>query len=90
MRNLVVCTAMRLVILPAIAVFFAVLLGFRGLPLGCVLLIFAPPVAVNSYTMALEMGGDGELAAEIVVLTAAFSCLTLFLWIFLLKSLGLL
>lgn len=89
-RSLTICTAMRLLVLPAIALSSAVLLGFRGVSLGCVLLIFAPPVAVNSYTMAAEMGGDADLAAEIVVLTTSCSCLTLFFWIFLLKSLGLL
>ena len=44
---------------------------------------------MNSYTMALQMDGDADLAGGIVLLTTALSCFTLFLWIWLLKSLGL-
>ena len=39
--------------------------------------------------MALQMDGDADLAGGIVLLTTGLSCLTLFLWIFLLKALGL-
>jgi len=46
------------------------------------------PVAVNSYTMALQMDGDADLAGGIVLLSSACSCLTLLVWIWLLKSLG--
>ena len=50
--------------------------------------VFASPTAVNSFTMAQQMGGDAELAGDIVVTTSAVSILTMFLWIFLFKSLG--
>lgn len=46
-------------------------------------------MAVNSYTMALQMDGDADLASGIVLLTTGFSCVTLFLWILLLESGGL-
>ena len=49
---------------------------------------FASPTAVNSCTMAQQRGGDAELAGDIVVITSAMSILTMFLWIFLFKSLG--
>jgi predicted permease len=39
--------------------------------------------------MAQQMGGDAELAGNIVVATSALCSLTLFLWCFLFKSLGL-
>ena len=64
-------------------------LGFRHYELGALLTMLASPVAVSSYTMALEMKGDGELAGALVVFTSAFSILTMFLFIFTLKSLGL-
>lgn len=86
-RNLSLCVVVRLFISPALFVVLAVALGFRGVPLGAVLLVFATPVAVNSYTMALQMDGDADLAGGIVLLTTALSCFTLFLWIWLLKSL---
>ena len=79
----------RLIVNPALLVALAAALGFRGVALGIILLVFAAPVAVNSYTMALQMDGDANLAGGIVLLTTALSCFTLFLWIWLLKSLGL-
>lgn len=50
--------------------------------------VFASPTAVNSFTMAQQMGGDAELAGDTVVVTSAVSMLTMFLWVFLFKSLG--
>ena len=88
-RSLTVCTVVRLFAAPVVFLSLAVALGFRGVPLCGVMLVFATPVAVNSYTMALQMDGDADLAGGIVLLTTGLSCLTLFLWIFLLKALGL-
>jgi predicted permease len=47
----------------------AVLFGFRNEVLVPLLLMSGAPTAVSSYTMAQQMGGDGELAGEIVVFT---------------------
>lgn len=88
-RSLTVCTVVRLFAAPVVFLSLAVALGFRGVPLCGAMLVFATPVAVNSYTMALQMDGDADLAGGIVLLTTGLSCLTLFLWIFLLKALGL-
>jgi predicted permease len=46
-------------------------------------------VAVNSFTMAMEMDGDVDLAGELVLVSTGLSCVTLFLWIFFLRSAGL-
>ena len=89
-RNLIICVTERVVIMPALFLTLAVVLGFRGVELCTVMVVFGAPVAVNSYTMALQMDGDADLAGGIVLQTTAVSCLTLFLWIWLLKSLGLL
>lgn len=79
----------RLVVVPLIWVGVALLLGFRELSLLGVLVIAAPPTAVSSYTMASAMGADAQLANEIVVFTSVFSVISMFLWIFTLRSLGL-
>lgn len=89
-RNLAICVLQRLVVAPAIFLTLGVALGFREQALCTVLITFAAPVAINSYTMAAQMEGDADLAGGIVLLTSLFSCLTLFLWIWLLKGLGLL
>lgn len=88
-RNLVICVLGRLVIAPFIFVTGGALLGFRGIELATLLAMLAAPTAVSSFTMAQQMDSNGELAAEAVVMTSAFSCVTMFLWIFALKQMGL-
>ena len=87
-RNLIVCVLGRLVIVPGIALTGAALLGIRGVAFVTLLAVFASPCAVSSFTMAEQMDSDAELAANAVVLSSAFACITMFLWIFLFKSLG--
>ncbi|MDO4973688.1 MAG: AEC family transporter [Eubacteriales bacterium] len=79
----------RLMIVPAVTLLPAVLLGWRGVALASLLPVFASSTAVNSFTMAQQMGGDAELAGNIVVATSALCALTLFFWCFLFKTLGL-
>ncbi len=80
----------KLVITPLLGVTGSVLLGFRGVALASLLVAFASPTAVSSYPMALQMEADGELAGQQVVFSSAFSIISVFLWIFILKSFGLL
>ncbi len=79
----------RLAVVPGIIIPISVWAGFRGIDLLGLLLIFASPTAVSSFTMAQKMDGDSDLAAQIVVFTSAFSVLSVFLWIFTLKQLSL-
>ena len=78
----------RLLVIPALTLSCAVLLGFRGVELVCLLAVFASPTAVASFTMAEQMGADAELAGNIVVSTSFLSAFTLFGWSFLLKMLS--
>lgn len=79
----------KLVVCPLIMVTLGVLLGFRQETLVPVLLMFGAPTAVSSFPMAQQMGGDGELAASMVVFTSGFAILSIFLWVFFLKQMGL-
>ena len=88
-RSLWITVAGRLLALPVLAITAAALLGFRGPALGVVMICFGCPTAVSSFNMVREIGGDTDLAASIVVVTTALSCVTLFCWIVALKSLGL-
>ena len=87
-RNLIIIVLGRLVLVPAAVLLPAVAAGFRGIELITLLGIFASPTGVSSFTMAQQMGGDGELAGEAVVFTSLFSLFTIFFWTFLLKQLG--
>jgi predicted permease len=78
----------RLFVVPFIWIGLAGLLGYRNQQIAGVMLIFAPSTAVSSFPMACAMGGDAQLSSEIVVFTSAFCMLSMFLWIFGLKSLG--
>ena len=87
-RELVTVSIAKLIVAPGLFLGLGALLGFRGVAFVSLIGIFASPTAVNSFTMAQQMGGDAELAGDIVVTTSAASILTMFFWIFLFKSLG--
>ncbi len=88
-RQLSLCVLAKLVVFPLAAVLAGALMGMRGVELASLLIIFGAPTAVNSAVMAQQMGSDGDLATEAVVFTTAFSALTVFLFVFALKSLAL-
>jgi len=78
----------RLVFSPLIMVSAGILLGFRNELLIPLLIMSGAPTAVSSFPMAQQMDGDGELAAGLVVFTSALAILSMFLWIFALKQIG--
>lgn len=78
----------KLILVPGVFVPLSIFLGFRNAELATLLIMFSAPVAVNSFTMADQMGADSELAGQIVVFSSAFSILTIFMWIYLVKSFG--
>ena len=87
-KYLTVTVLARLLLIPAIALTGAVLLGMRNEQLAVILAIFGSPTAVASVPMTYAMGGDGELAGEIVVTTTLFSVLSVFILVFLLSFFG--
>lgn len=87
-RNLAVCTALRLLVYPGVALPLAALTGLRGPEFAALISMFATPAAVSSFSMAAQMGGNAELAASAVTVTTLLSAGTMFFWIFLFKSLG--
>ena len=81
-------SAARLILSPLLVVPVAVLVGFRDAALVGILTATAAPTAVVSVAMSYELGGDGELAAEIVATTSLLSLLTMFLWVLALRGMG--
>lgn len=75
--------------MPLVMVTIAVLLGFRNEQLGTVLILFGAPTAISSYIMAKGMGADHELAGQIILFSTLLCVLTLFLFIFLLRTFAL-
>ncbi len=78
----------RLLAVPLVFLPIALGLGIRGVPLATLVAVFASPVAVSSYPMVQQMGGDDALAAGQVVFTTVLSILTVFLWVLTLKRFG--
>jgi predicted permease len=83
-----ICVISRLLIVPAVVLTAAVLLGFRGIELVTLISIFCTPCAVASFAMAQQMDSDADLAGNCVVFTSLLSCFTIFFWILLFKELG--
>ena len=77
---------LRLLIVPLLAVSSLLLLGFRGEYIVVALIIFGAPVAMLTYTMAVGMQADDELAGTLVAVTSVLSIVTMFFFIFLLKQ----
>ena len=78
----------RLVIIPLIVLLIIIPMGIRGETLALLLVLFGGPVAVTSYTMAQQMGGNEQLAAQLLVYTTVFSTFTLFIFISIFKAYG--
>ena len=77
----------KLILVPGIIMPISILIGLRGTALVGVRIYAAAPNAVNSYSTAVAMGGDGDLANEIVVTTSLLSMITMFGWCILIGSL---
>lgn len=88
-RALISVLALKLVLVPAVMLAAAYAIGLRGVELFVLLAMYGTPIATASYPMAQNMGGDGELAGQLVVLSTVTSVATLFLWIFFLTGIGL-
>jgi hypothetical protein len=89
MRYVTGVIGVKMILVPAIAMVLSVLFHMTKVQRFLYLSMFATPVAASSYAMAENMGGDGELAGELVVTSTAVSIVTIFFWIFLLRTFGL-
>jgi predicted permease len=86
--KVIAVTVARLIIVPVTGLYIFIQMGFRNVELSVLLTLFATPTAMASFIMAKNMGNDGELSGQIVVLTTACSCITIFLLVYFLRSSG--
>lgn len=88
-RELIFSVVARVVAVPLAALTVAYLFfDFEAAHFASFVALFATPVAVSSVPMVQEMGGDTELAGQVVVWATTTSALTIFLFIFALRLLG--
>lgn len=76
----------KTILTPCIILPICIMFGYRGVELSTLMIIFAAPTAISSFTMAQQMDSDSDLAGQIVVFTSAFCVITVFMWIFVLKQ----
>lgn len=89
LRNAVLASASKLVLIPLLFTAGGFLVGLRGTELGIVLLMSSAPTAAASYVMVRAMGGNAPLAANIVALTTLGSLASTSVGIMLLRGLEL-
>ncbi len=88
-REIIVGVAVKTVAVPLLTLTVAYLFGcFTGAHFAAFVAIFATPVAVASVPMAQEMGADSRLAGQLVIFSTLVSSVTIFLFSFLLKAIG--
>ena len=90
MKPTLLASFIKLILLVGLFLPLAVFFGYRNQELMALLVMLGSPTTVSSYIMAKNTGNDGILTSSIIVLTTLLSSLTLTLWIFVLKSFGVL
>lgn len=89
-RPLTAVIFFRLILIPAVFTFLGWKLGFTGPAFAIILMVFASPTAVVSYTVARAAHADYALAGQVVMASSLLSVFSIFLWILLYRSIGVL
>ena len=89
-KRLAVGLLLKLIVFPVVFMAGALALGFHGMELCGLLVLFCGPPAVSSYPMAVAMDADPELAGQMVIFPTIFSLITIFIWVLRLSGAGLL
>lgn len=69
--------ALKLLVMPAIGIGAAYLLGVTGIPFAVIALFTATPASATSYVLASQMGGDAPLMAGILTAETILAALTI-------------
>lgn len=83
-----IASALKLIVLPAIFLPLAIVMGFTDEKLVAILIMLGSPTTVSCYIMAKNMGHEGTLTSSVVVSTTFLSSITLTAYLFLLRSMG--
>ena len=89
LNETIIIVIVKLILVPSIMVPLSVYLGFRGIALLTLTIIYGAPTGVSTFQMAKQMDGDSDLAAQLIVFTSFFCIITMFIWIYILKSMAL-
>ena len=88
-KEIIAGTLARCVVTPLLGVGLALILGiFENVHFAVFVAVFGTSMAVSSVPMAQEMDSDSELTGQLVVWTTIISAFTLFVFIYILRVLG--
>jgi malonate transporter and related proteins len=73
----VLASALKLVIMPALAIGFGLMLGAHGTDLAVIACCASVPTASSAYVLTRQMGGDTRLMAEILTVQTIFAMVTM-------------
>ena len=79
---------MKLIGFTALFLPLAIMLGFRNDQLIAILVMLASATTVSSYIMARNMGHEGVLTTGIVMLSTLLCAFSITMWLFIIKSIG--
>ena len=85
-KDALLASLLKVLVFPTIATLIAVLLGFTYIDASIVFVLFGSPAAISSFIMATALGGDGRLAANIVIISTGISMITFILGLTLLGA----
>ncbi|MCL2388465.1 MAG: AEC family transporter [Defluviitaleaceae bacterium] len=89
LKAVIACTAAKIVVMPLAVVLASIQLGFRGEELALIFAVSANPTAMISYVMATRMGGNPDFTSSVILMTTAFSLVTITAGVYLLMVFGL-
>lgn len=81
-------SAVKLVLLPVLMLLAAIPFSFSAHKFFLIYILYGVPSATVSYIMTTAMGGDRELAASIVMMTTLLSVVTMTIFVFVFKNMG--
>lgn len=85
----IVCSLIKLLIQPLFFLPIAAWLSFRDEKMVAILIMLGAPTTVSCHIMAKNMGHEGTLTSSVVISTTFLSTVSITLWLFLLRTLGL-
>ena len=89
MKPTIAAAMIKLVIQPLLFLPVAAWMGFAGEKIIAILIMLSSPTTPSCYIMAKSMHNDEVLTASVVVATTLLGAVTLTMWIFVLKTVGL-
>ena len=89
MKPTIAAAMTKLVIQPLLFLPVAAWMGFAGEKIIAILIMLSSPTTPSCYIMAKSMHNDEVLTASVVVVTTLRGAVTLTMWIFVLKTVGL-